>query len=166
MRSSNEIHKKPGPKPGHSKAIEERLRKLEAIVDALNINPDQVNIEHSPPRPSIKQDLSKYPQLEAVRQDLELCYADKINDLVCSIPSSQVLVAMRESDFLRYACYALASWNAPKELVPPSFSHQKQMAEAYFDLAVSVMDEAHDDPSYHAVLAFMILMIVGSCILK
>ncbi|KAI8914283.1 hypothetical protein EDD86DRAFT_198952 [Gorgonomyces haynaldii] len=173
--------RKPGPKPGQSKALEERLRKLEAIVDALQLSGEDMQSENGysvksfsvqsqqnygrPMVPmAVPQSLDKGTEqkFNAQRQDLESIYLDRINDLILYTHPNQTQEAMRESNFFRFSCYAVASLQCPDTSVLPEFTNKLEMARMYFNKTISLLQEVYDDPSYHAILAFVNLLIVGA----
>ncbi|KAI8897926.1 hypothetical protein BC833DRAFT_591862 [Globomyces pollinis-pini] len=173
--------KKPGPKPGRSKALEERLKKLEAIVDALNLDEHSVSDSqdegHKPtgspnshmsrltlqsvipasPAPSAASQFPPY--VDYKRPDLEELFFAGAGAGYCFLSEDQARKAMNESTFLRFVFYALAASVAPPSMVNAEFGSRQEMADIYFRKSETFLRRIFRKPSFHGVLGLLGLVI-------
>ncbi|KAJ3306858.1 hypothetical protein HDV03_003895 [Kappamyces sp. JEL0829] len=165
-----------------SKALEDRLKKLESIVQSLHLdetsNSDDGHYATSSP-PSISgqphgklqqmppmvvpaspsPSIASFPShVDALRPDLE--------DLFFSTGSSYLFLqeshtrkAIQESFFMRFAVYTLAASVAPPKMVHAEFGSRQEMAEAYFKRAESFLRRVFRKPSYHGVIGLFGLIL-------
>jgi hypothetical protein len=168
--------KKPVPKPGRSKALEERLKKLEQIVDSLNLdetsNSDSHDIDHNSQSPSFHRvanshvipaspspSMASFPiHVDSLRPDLEeLFHSTSAGYLM--LDEQQTKKAIHESIFLRFVIYALAAMVAPPSMVSAEFGSRQEMAEIYFKRSESFLRRIFRKPSFHGVIGLFGLVV-------
>jgi hypothetical protein len=151
-------------------ALEERLKKLEAIVRNMDLD-KRSNTEDGPqmaanglPSSPVPSHSSFPVHVDAARTDLE--------DLFFSTGSSylflseiEVRKAILESNFLRYVIYTLSSTVAQPQLVTSEFKSRQDMAEFYFKRAESLLRAVFRKPSYHGVLGLFGLILYCTSII-
>ncbi|KAJ3259960.1 hypothetical protein HK103_001470 [Boothiomyces macroporosus] len=168
--------KKPGPKPGRSKALEDRLRKLEAIVDALNLDEHSASDSNDvksvspsqmsklaiapvvPASPAFSRHTAVPPHVEAPRPDLEELFLSTGSSYLF-LNEEEIRKAINDSLFMRYVVYALGASVAPPSMVSAEFGSRKDMAEVYFKMAETFLRRVFRKPSYHSVLGLFGLVI-------
>jgi hypothetical protein len=151
-------------------ALEERLKKLEAIVRNLDLverrsNPDEIQSFKAtstfPASPSQieTQSHASFPVQDAKpRKDLEELFFSTGSSYLF-LTEIQVKKAIQESFFLRYVIYTLSSTIAPPLMVTAEFGSRKEMAEFYFKRAESFLRRVFRKPSYHGVLGLFGLVL-------
>jgi hypothetical protein len=147
-------------------ALEERLKKLEAIVRNLDLverrsNPDELqSLKASSAFPmSPSQSHASFPiQDTPPRKDLEDLFFSNGSSYLF-LTEIEVRKAIQESFFLKYVIYTLSSTIAPPTLVTAEFASRKEMAEFYFKRAESFLRRVFRKPSYHGVLGLFGLVL-------
>lgn len=150
-------------------ALEERLRKLEAIVRNMDLdrgsNPEVETSVLSPGKaPSIipaspAVSMASFPvHVDNPRPDLEDLFFSTGSAYVF-LSESQVRKAIQESYFFKYVVYTLSSTVASPNLVLSEFGSRQEMAECYFKRAESFLRRVFRKPSYHGVLGLFGLIL-------
>jgi hypothetical protein len=167
--------KRPGPKPGRSKALEDRLRKLESIVESLNLeemsNSDSREDEHNMALSSVRIPQTTVvpasassssngflPHVDQARPELEEVFLNSSANYTF-MSHDMIRKTISESIFFRNVIYSLASTVAPPNLVLAEFSSKEAMCEAYFKRAESFLRRIFRKPSYHGILGLMGLVV-------
>lgn len=155
-------------KPTRSKELEQRLKKLEAIVNALNLNEnDELLLSPSlrptnqaptvvPASPSVHPSFPSY--VDQPRLDLQKLFFSTGAGYMF-LTEQQALKALYESVFLRFAIYSVASTVAPPSMVTVEFGNRQEMGEVYFRRAESFLRRVFKKPSYHGVIGLFALVI-------
>ena len=169
--------KKLGTKQGRSTALEERLKKLEAIVQALHLEEHSISDSNKDDEFLLNQPSVKLPSatavgimspsiaysaipahIETLRPDLEEVFLVSSVRYTFLTPES-MHKAISESSFLRYVIYAISSTVAPLNLVTSNFSSRQEMGQMYFSRAESMLRKVFRKPSYHTIIGLMGLVI-------
>jgi hypothetical protein len=155
-------------KKSRPKALEDRLRKLETIVNSLHLDEhSQSGESHEenrwlqatviPTSPALST--APFPAfVDQLRLDLEDVFFST-NSGYLFVSEKDVRRAMKESVFLRFVIYAMSASVAPPNLVTADFGTKQVMAEAYFRRAESFLRRVFRKPSYHGVLGLMGLVV-------
>jgi hypothetical protein len=156
---------------GRSQALEDRLRKLEAIVDSLNLDDttgsedgkinqpfERITNSHVIPA-SPSPTMAAFPShVDALRPDLEeLFLSTGASNMFLN--AEQIKRATQESIFFRFVIYALASLVAPASMVNCDYQSRIEMAEMYFKRSESFIRRIFRKPSYHGVLGLYGLVV-------
>ncbi|KAL2912745.1 hypothetical protein HK105_207737 [Polyrhizophydium stewartii] len=178
--------RKPGPRPGHTKALEERLEKLEAIVQALNLDAAQLDaLEHqvaaagggnggggaglkrrkgsaeergSDEAAADERQAQLLAAATTVRHDLLGVFEDRMASSLLFVKTRDILAMPCCSPLLLNSIYALTSLFATDAMLLPPFESAAAMSDFYFTQACMFLRDALAAPSASAVLGLLLLM--------
>ena len=160
---------------GRSTALEERLKKLEAIVQALHLEEHSIADSNRDDDAMLNQNSIRLPSavgitspttqyanfpahLDVVRPDLEDVFV--VSSVRYTFLTTESMhKAIAESTFLRNVVYAISSTVAPVNLVSSDFSSRQEMGQMYFSKAESMLRKVFRKPSYHTIIGLMGLVI-------